>query len=135
MPRTPNLPTPVLVVVGAGDLAVEKLRGARAEAQRRAAARNVSAALRELPADAQARLNAALNQAAGAYDDLAGRGQSLVARISGQQSTEDLQRHADIAGQKASTTRRSADSTVTSARRTAEAAGQAARDAADKVGD
>src|SRR5680860_946209 len=107
--------TPLYAVVGVTDLAVEKIRVARAElrsrvshldakafrdqaqtavAQRIAAVQSDVTAVPEqakaLPVRAQAALGEAIGTALTAYGDLAGRGKTLVNRVRRQQSTADL---------------------------------------------
>ena len=110
--------TPLYAVVGVTDLAVEKIRVARAElrsrvshldakafrdqaqttvAQRIAAVQSDVTAVPEqakaLPVRAQAALGEAMGTALTAYGDLAGRGKTLVNRVRRQQSTADLTDH------------------------------------------
>ncbi|ADB30104.1 hypothetical protein Kfla_0999 [Kribbella flavida DSM 17836] len=174
--RTPV--TPLYVIAGAGDLAVEKFRAVSEDVSTRFAqldqkalqstlqteltkrqaelskrlealaveARTVPAKLRELPAVAQAGLTTVLGQAEETYEDLASRGEEIVARIRSQKATEDLVAQAETTVSKAkatrTTTKKTADSasrnvkaTATSARKTAKSASKAATDAAAKVGD
>ncbi len=123
--------TPLYAVVGVGDLAVEKIRGARTELTARAATfdpqafRNQAQAtlnarvgsfqedvkatpeqVKTLPTKAQAALAELLANALATYDVLAGRGKGLVTRVSHQQSTSDLhdQAKSTVARAKATTT-------------------------------
>ncbi|MGI8576565.1 MAG: hypothetical protein ACR2KG_01325 [Nocardioidaceae bacterium] len=110
-------PTPLYAVVGAGDLAIGKLRGAREElsamatkgpralrdqaqavleeasARADAVQADVKAAPDEmlaLPVKAQNLLGEMLTTAVSMYGELAGRGKSLVTRVRKQQATVDL---------------------------------------------
>jgi peptidoglycan hydrolase CwlO-like protein len=109
-------------------------------------AKSVPTQLRELPALVQDRLNTVVGQAEATYDELAGRGKTLVTRIRNQASTEDLGHQAKSTVSKAKATRttarksastatKSAKATVTSAKKTASNAAKAANDAAEKIGD
>lgn len=127
-------PTAVYVVVGAGDLVVERLRAAQVErrnvqsqvfafpTQAQAVAterfnavvsdvRALPSQVRTLPVAAhsrvQAGVNAALGQASETYGDLAKRGESLVSRIGRQQSTQ-----ATVDAVKVTTSRAKATSTT-----------------------
>lgn len=95
MARTTSIQTPVYAVVGAGDLAVEKLREVRLpKADVRAAQDKVKAAPGRAQAayvEALTQANAAVSQAGTAYADLAARGKHLVSRVRGQQATPDLE--------------------------------------------
>ncbi len=174
MARTPRtVPTALLAVVGVGDLAVEKMRDARAQApaaaqqrvadlqvvahrsvaatqqaaqQRVTAVRSVPGQLRGLPAQGQARVSSAVDQAADVYKELAGRGQHLLSRIRHQDATQELEHQARDTATQARATATSAraatditgvgaNATRTSARTTASAARTAAAEAAEQVGD
>ncbi|MGH3502116.1 MAG: hypothetical protein ACRDQA_14710 [Nocardioidaceae bacterium] len=137
--------TPLYAVVGAGDLAVEKIRDAGAELTTRASkldpkalrdqtqtsvATRVEAVqsdvraapeqVKALPAKAQAVFGDYVTTATSTYDALSGRGKSLVTRIRKQQATEDLQQQA-----KATTSK--AKATTTTARKSAASAGSTAK--------
>ena len=195
--------TPLLAVVGAGDLAVEKLRKAGAglnaraidlntrvskvdatavRGQAKARVEGLQSALQSrvdavqadvlaapdqvktLPSKAQAALDATYSTALSTYEDLAGRGKTLVTRIRKQQATVDLEQQAGstvshakgtattakksasrtksaakstktTAKKQAKATTSSAKATSTAAQKTAKAATDAATDAAGKVGD
>ncbi|MFZ5850922.1 MAG: hypothetical protein ACOYY2_05975 [Actinomycetota bacterium] len=135
---------PLYAVAGAGDLAVAKLRevperlaglrrevtGRRLELDRTALAQRVSAWQTEalaLPERAQAFALDRLGRAGTTYDELADRGRHVLGRLRGQQATEEARRQAR-------TTVRRAKGAVSSARKTATAAGQAVEAGADKVG-
>ncbi|MGH3506667.1 MAG: hypothetical protein ACRDO2_05625, partial [Nocardioidaceae bacterium] len=165
--------TPLLAVVGAGDLAVEMLRkvgaGLNARAtdlnarvshvdatavrgQAKARVEGLQSALqsrmdavqadvlaapdqvKELPSKAQAKAQAALDTtystALSRYDDLAGRGKTLVTRIRKQQASADLEQQvgstvsrakgtATTAKKSASRTKSAAKSTTTTAKKQA----------------
>jgi heparin binding hemagglutinin HbhA len=142
----PNV-TPLYVLAGAGDLAVEKLRVLSDDLTTRVVAlkdqpqrpyqvvqtelnkrfeaittdaKTVPSQLRELPNTFQARVNTVVEQAEATYDDLAGRGKDLVTRIRKQRATEDL-------AAQATTTVRKAKATRTSARKSADAAQSSAK--------
>lgn len=92
------------VVVGITDLAVERARGAQAqlvqvrdEVRTELAADKIQARVKAVPAQAKTLPTAAVSrglEAAGkveeGFDDLAGRGKSLVERIRKQRATQDL---------------------------------------------
>ncbi len=121
-------------VVGAGDLAVKKLREARADLTARAetiqadvksAPDLVKAApelVKSLPAHAQAAFGEAVAAAVSTYDELAVRGKDLVTRVRRQQATQDLK-------QQAATTVSHAKATATTAKRSAAATKTAAKSA------
>jgi heparin binding hemagglutinin HbhA len=109
-------------------------------------AKTVPAQLRELPASVQARLTVVVGQAEATYDELAGRGKSLVTRIRKQSATEDATAQAKTTVRKAKATKtsarkaadnatRNAKATTTSAKKTASSAAKATGAAASKVGD
>ncbi len=123
--KTLSNSTPLLAVVGAGDLAVHKLRAAGAELNARASqldpatVRSQTEAtvgavqaevlatpdrVKTLPAKAQSALEDVSAGALSAYGDLAERGKILVNRISGQQATKDLQDQAKSTASKAKAT-------------------------------
>lgn len=123
--------TPLYAVVGATDLAVERIRTARSELSTRASqfdpkalrdqaqstitarvetwqadVRSAPDQARDLPVKAQAVVGDAIASALTAYGDLAGRGKSLVTRVRRQQSTADLtdQAKSTVARAKSTTT-------------------------------
>lgn len=168
-------PTAVYAFVGAGDLVVERIRAVQVEREvgqlqtqvrtfptkaQAAATERLNAVVsdvralpeqvRALPVQAQARVQAgvaaALGQANDTYADLAKRGERLVTRIRGQQSTQETVEAASnvvsrakatttTAKKAAKTTTASAKATRTTAQKTALAATKATTDAAKKVGD
>jgi heparin binding hemagglutinin HbhA len=151
--RTPV--TPLYVLAGAGDLAVEKFRAvsddvtarfakldqkslqteltkAQSELSKRfeaivADAKTAPAKLRELPATAQAGFTTVLGQAEETYEDLAGRGKDLVERIRSQKATEDLVTQAKTTVSKAKATRTTAKKTADTATRNVKATATSAR--------
>ncbi|MGC4940152.1 hypothetical protein [Kribbella sp. DT2] len=151
--RTPV--TPLYVIAGAGDLAVEKFRAVSEDVTARFAkldqqtlqgelakrqtelsqrlealaadARTVPAKLRELPAVAQAGLTTVLGQAEETYEDLAARGEDIVGRIRRQKATEDLEAQAKTTISKAKATRTTARKTADSATRNVKATATSAR--------
>lgn len=185
--------TPLYFIAGASDFAVEKLRGARAELNNRVesfdpkALRDqaqstivsgvgaIQGEIKAGPAKAQAipgkaqaafgdAVHVATTTAVTAYEDLAGRGKSLVTRVRRQPSTVELEEQLDTTASKvkaatttakksaaatkksvkgttttakksAAKTRSAAKGATTSAKKTATATKKAAADAADKVGD
>ena len=78
--------TPVYAVVGVTDLAVEKVRAARADLS----PKQLSARAQRVPTAAVTFTLEAAGKAEETYDDLAVRGRKLVARIRKQRATEDL---------------------------------------------
>ncbi len=143
------------VVVGAGDLAVEKLRVVRAELSSRAASFDAKALrdqatttvaaragsvqddvraapeqVKALPVKAQAVLEEVVASALSTYGELAGRGKKVVGLVSNQQATTDLKKQAKttVTQAKAATTtaKKSAASTKTSAKATATTAKKSA---------
>jgi hypothetical protein len=151
--RTPV--TPLYVIAGAGDLAVEKFRAVSGDVSTRFAAldqkalqtelakrqaelskrlealaadaKTVPAKLRELPAVAQAGLTTVLGQAEETYDDLAARGQEIVTRIRSQKATEDLVTQAKTTVSKAKATRTTAKKSAGTATRNVKATATSAR--------
>ena len=169
--------TPLYAVVGAGDLAVAKLRDVRGELNARAAKLDPHAlrdqteasvaasieSVQSVPTKAQGLLGEVIASAFTTYDELAGRGKSLVTRVRRQQSTADLQEQAtstvarakatattvkkqtraskksasattSTAKKSASRAKSSAKATTTSAKKTASATKKASNAAAIKVG-
>ncbi|HET6299106.1 MAG TPA: hypothetical protein VFG33_37400 [Kribbella sp.] len=147
--------TPLYVIAGAGDLAVEKFRAVSEDVTSRFAkldqktvqteltkrqtefakrfealaadARTVPAKLRELPAVAQASLSTVLGQAEVTYEDLAARGEEIVTRIRSQKATEDLVAQAKTTVSKAKATRTTARKTADTATRNVKATATSAR--------
>ena len=147
--------TPLYVIAGAGDLAVEKFRAVSEDVTSRFAkldqktvqteltelqtelakrfealaadARTVPAKLRELPAVAQASLSTVLGQAEVTYEDLAARGEEIVTRIRSQKATEDLVTQAKTTVSKAKATRTTARKTADTATRNVKATATSAR--------
>ena len=137
--------TALHAVIGAGDLAVAKLREAhgewtaraaqldtralREQAQRTLVSRvgavgaDVKSAPRQvkaLPTRAQAVFEEALSTAFTAYADLAGRGRELVTRVRATEAAADLQEQVE-------TTVAKAEATTTTAKRGAEATARSAK--------
>jgi heparin binding hemagglutinin HbhA len=131
------IPTPLFAVVGATDLAVERVRavvavvpaaqaqfeervnGARADVEKRVSEfdpRTIAATVQEIPTRATARALEVASKGQMAYEDLAARGKSLVDRIRSQASSQELAAQYDTAvsrGKAAVTTaRRAADDTT-----------------------
>jgi heparin binding hemagglutinin HbhA len=109
-------------------------------------AKSVPAQLRELPALVQHQVDIVVGQFEATYEELAGRGKTVVTRIRKQAATEDLAAQAKSTATKAKATRtttrkaastatKSAKATTTSAKKTASSAAKAASDAAGKIGD
>jgi len=133
--------TPLYAVVGAGDLAVERLREARAELNSAAAKldpRTAPKRVLALPGRATNAIGGAVATAVNTYGDLAGRGKNLVTRVRKQDETSALQGQAQTAvrSAKAATTTaaKSAAATKTAAKRTTTTAKRTASDAASTVG-
>ena len=151
--RTPNLkaPTPVLAVIGVGDLAVEKIREVSSDVQARSSkidlskinlepkqlqadfeavakhrVHDVRAAQNKAQQRAESVFNDVVAQATTTYDHLAGRGQKLVDRILRQQSTQQVKRAA-------STTKSQAKAATTTARKGASSTGAAAKKGASRT--
>jgi len=128
-------PTPLYAVVGAGDLAVEKIRTARAGLSVRAESVQADvlaapAQAKALPTKAQSAVGGAIATAMTTYGELASRGKKLVTRVGGQQATTDLQTQAEstvarakatttTVKKQAATTRRSAAATASTAKKSA----------------
>jgi heparin binding hemagglutinin HbhA len=158
---------PVYAVAGAGDFAVEKLRELSArlsslstvrverrdvqeqvgtlQEETRTRLQQVQEAFRELPEQAQSVVGSVVATATELYDDFAERGELVVSRLRGQESTGELEEQAQSTVRRAkatkatatkgvTATKQSAKETVTSATDTAKAGGQAAADSADKIG-
>ncbi|MGH3497774.1 MAG: hypothetical protein ACRDP1_09955 [Nocardioidaceae bacterium] len=132
-------PTPLFVVVGAGDFVVSKIRATSLDMD------FDPKQLRTLPEKAQAVAFEAIGQFSGTYAELAKRGEGLVSRVRRQAATRDLKGQASSTASQAkattTTARKSAKSTTTrakatstSARKTASKAKKAAGDSARKVG-
>ncbi|MGH3472341.1 MAG: hypothetical protein ACRDPG_09900 [Nocardioidaceae bacterium] len=141
-------PTPLYAVVGAGDLAAERLRALVGELNARAAKLDAVALreqaraklsgrledvqadvqsapeqVRDLPLKAQVLVGEAFANAVSTYGVLAGRGKTLVTRVRDQQASQDLEKQlaATVSRIKAATTtaRRSADTTAGSVKQSA----------------
>jgi hypothetical protein len=173
--KTITTSKPFYVVAGAGDLAVKTLReGTERLATLRIERKDIENTIatlqtetKALPAKAQTVAVTLAADVAGAvgtsYDELLGRGRSVVTRIRRQRATQDLKRQATTtvrrskatvttakeaasdtrsaargtattAKKRAATTRKTAKSAATSARKTAAAARKATADAAAKTG-
>jgi hypothetical protein len=144
--NTLKAPTPVLAVIGVGDLAVEKIREVSSDFQTRsskinlepkqlqadfeAAAKHrvddVRAAQNKAQQRAEAVFNEVVAQATTTYDSLAGRGQKLVNRIMRQQSTQQVKRAA-------STTKSQAKAATTTAKKGASSTGSSAKKSASQT--
>jgi heparin binding hemagglutinin HbhA len=149
--------TPFYAVIGAGDLAVEKIRQVSSDVQARSTKVNLEP--KRLQADvetatkhgvenvlntqakAQQRAEAVFNdvvaQASTTYDNLTGRGKKLVNRILRQQSTQQAKRAASTTSSQAkgatTTARKSASNTGTTAKRNASDTASAARKSASNT--
>lgn len=173
--KTVTTSKPFYVVAGAGDLAVKSLReGTERLSALRLERKDIEhtvatlqAESRALPAKAQTVAVTLAADVAGrvgtSYDELLGRGRSVVTRIRRQKATQELKRQATTtvrrtkatfttategasdtrsavrgatttAKKRAAATRTSAKGTVTSARKTTKQAAKAVADGADKVG-
>jgi heparin binding hemagglutinin HbhA len=119
----------VLAVVGATDLAVERLRAAvgnaadvQAKLQESLEPGRLAAVAQRVPAFAVAKALEVAGKAEAGYAEVAKRGNTLVRRVSSQQATQDLltQGGTTLSRTKAAVTtaRGSADETTTAARRT-----------------
>jgi hypothetical protein len=139
--------TPVYAVVGAADLAVEAVRGARArvehvgalagQARADLAPRQLTAAAARVPTVAVTLTLEAAGRAEETYDQLADRGRRLVERIRKQRATQDLLAQGKTAvsrGKAAATTvRHAATDTRTAAKSTLTVAEREAADVATDV--
>lgn len=139
-------------VVGAGDLAVEKLRALQddlgnrldtfdpKEFRERAGAdmRSTPDRFVEMSAKGQAALADALSNAFATYGELASRGREVVERIRSQPDVQDLKRQAGATASRAkatsTTARKAAGSTTRSAGSGAAKTGSTARSAASGTG-
>jgi heparin binding hemagglutinin HbhA len=157
--RTQNLkaPTPVLAVIGVGDLAVEKIREVSSDVQARSSKINLEPkrlqadieAIAKQRADdvrtaqhkAQQRAEAVFNdvvaQATTTYDSLAGRGEKLVNRIRRQPSTQQAKRSASTTKSQAkattTTAKKGASSTRSTAKRSASSTSSSAKKSASQT--
>lgn len=141
MTNREQIPTrPLYALVGAGDLLVERVRLRKL-------------AIDTLPERVQSRAAEAVDSAGEVYDELVDRGNRLVTRIRGQESTQRFEaqaantvnqakgaatstkRSATTAKRTAATAKTRGTAAARAAKRTAEQAATAAADAADKVGD
>jgi len=137
--------TPLYAVVGVTDLAVEKIRIARARVETvQTDVRSAPAQVRALPVKAQTAVEDAITTALTAYDVLAGRGKNLVTRVRRQQSTADLtgQAKSTVARAKSTTTtvkkqtaatKKSASTSASTAKRSAAETGGTARKSAGRA--
>jgi heparin binding hemagglutinin HbhA len=155
--KTITTSKPFYVVAGAGDLAVKTLREGterlsalrieRKDFETRFSA--LQSETKALPAKAQTVAVTLAADVAGmvgtSYDELVGRGRTVVTRIRRQKSTEDLQRQATTtvrrskatvttAKKSAAGTKKTAKSATTSARKTTAAAKKATAEASATVG-
>jgi len=80
-------PTPFYAIVGAGDLAVKKVREVRAEAQERMAK---TPDVKTLPDKAQAAMSDVVSQAFSTYTELANRGKDLLTKAREQPASQEL---------------------------------------------
>lgn len=132
--------TPVYAVVGATDVAVEKLRSARARAAKGPIldTKQVSTRVQQAPLEAMALTLGAAQRVEETYGELALRGKKLVDRVQRQQATQDLLAQGKVTisrGKAAATalrrgiadTRPAAKSTLTVAKRDASGAAADAR--------
>lgn len=139
--------TPVYVVVGVTDLAVEKVRAARSQAERARAfavaaidldPRHLQARAQRVPTVAVTMTLEAAGRAEETYDELAARGRRLVERIRAQPATADLLAQGKVTlsrGRAAATmvrrvgvdTRSAAKATVTTAEREGREVGEDVR--------
>jgi heparin binding hemagglutinin HbhA len=128
--KTLRDPRPLYAVVGAGDLAVRKLRNAREEMER------IS---QTLPDKAQEAISEVMEQASSSYAELAERGKDLFDRVRQQPSSQELEKQAQRTINRArslrTTVRNSTDVTQRSFRHTAASARDTAQAAKDAVGD
>lgn len=109
--KTVSDPTPLYAVVGIGDVAVETVRGVRAELSTQAADFAPRALLGDVVSTAAAR-----------YGELAGRGRSLVTRVRKHDATVEL-------GDQATSTRSKAKAATTTAKKSAAATRTATKSA------
>lgn len=122
-------PTPLYAVVGATDLAVERVRAAarsaaqaQLEAQKALSGFDARTAAQDVPTRAVAVALTVASRAEAQYEELAKRGKSLYERILTQQSTQDLLAQAGITLSRSrgavTTARKAADDTATAVRST-----------------
>lgn len=153
--KSPTDRNPLYALTGAGDLAVEKLRGmpvrlaAELRSEPKAVAKRLGALPRDvkaLPERAQAVARINLGKAGDSYDELAGRGKRVVGHIRRQKATGELAEKTGRTGRKTQATRtaarkgaaratRSGKATGTEATKTARAATEAAKASDEKLGD
>jgi len=151
--------TPLYAVVGATDLAVEKIRTARAELSARASKldakvlrdqaqatvtsrvetfqadmRAAPDQARDLPVRAQVVVGEAIATALTAYGDLAGRGKNLVTRVRRQQPTADLTDQAKSTVARAKSTGTTAKKQAAATKRTASASAGTVKQSAGETG-
>ena len=148
--RTEAIKKPVLAYVGATDLAVEIVRDAVADVQKRVTAAQrasrrsaIEARVADLQAEAKAypaKVSSAVDENVAAvnatYTDLIKRGESLVGRIRRQESTKATVKSAKTTSAKAKTTatqvKKAADAEVTASKKVATARKNAAKKATAK---
>ncbi|GAA4360814.1 hypothetical protein [Angustibacter luteus] len=117
--------TPVLALVGATDLVVEKVRAVRAQAsgvQLEVDVKALQGKAKQVPTQAVSKSIEIAGKAEETYGDLAARGEKLVTRIRQQKATQDLLAQGKVTlsrGKAAVTTaRKAADETRTAAKAT-----------------
>ncbi|WP_426565237.1 hypothetical protein ACPPVT_02755 [Angustibacter sp. McL0619] len=117
--------TPVLALVGATDLVVEKVRAVRTQAsgvQLEIDVKSLQNRAKHVPTQAVSKSIELAGKAEETYSDLAARGEKLVARIREQKATQDLLAQGKVTlsrGKAAVTTvRKAADETRTAAKST-----------------
>lgn len=116
-------PTPFYAVVGAGDLAVQKLREVRAEAQER-----MVSDVKSLPDKAQAAVSDVVSQAFETYTGLANRGKELFNRVRDEPASQEFAARLDEFDDQV-------EETVDTGVGAAFQAADAAEDAANRVGE
>lgn len=139
-----TLAKPLYFAAGATDLAVEKLREIPAEYKRlQEQAKKVDAATVRVAVEDYS--TKATVKAVQVYDELVDRGQKLTRSVRRQKATQVLSERLDTtksqakatattARKSAAATKTRAKATATSAKKTTEAAGDAVKDGASKVG-
>lgn len=153
--------TALHAVIGAGDLAVAKLREARGEWSARAArldaqvlreqaqqaqqtlvarvgavqadVKSAPQQVRALPTKAQAAFEEALSTAVTAYADLAGRGRELVTRVRSSEAAADLQEQVQTTVSQAKATTATAKKGAEATRRSAKTTTHTAKKHADET--
>jgi heparin binding hemagglutinin HbhA len=139
--------TPLFAVVGATDLAVEKVRDARVRAMKtrdaiatdlapatvQARATKAADSVKEIPAVALNQTLVVGGKVAEGYDELAARGHQLVTRIRNQKATQDLVAQAETTVAQAKGAVTTARKAVTDVERSAKATLTTGRKEAAKV--